>query len=70
VLAHHYTEAGQLRNAIPLWQKAGELAFARLGLSESISHLTKGLEALFNLPPTTERDVAEVTIPRQSRGPS
>src|SRR5574341_934746 len=24
VLAHHYTQAGQPRSAIPLWQKAGE----------------------------------------------
>jgi hypothetical protein len=25
VLAHHYTQAGELRTAIPLWQRAGVL---------------------------------------------
>ena len=50
VLAHHYTAAGQLSAAIPLWQKAGELALKRMALTEAISHLNQGLELVATLP--------------------
>jgi tetratricopeptide (TPR) repeat protein len=62
LLAHHDTQAGQLQRAIPLWQKAGELALGRMALGESISHLNKGLELVAALPDARERDVAELAL--------
>ena len=62
VLARHYTEANQLRSAIPLWQKAGDLALARFALTESISHLNKGLELVASLPESAERDASELAL--------
>jgi class 3 adenylate cyclase/predicted negative regulator of RcsB-dependent stress response len=62
VLAHHYTQAGQPRSAIPLWQKAGELALARMALTESISHLNRGLDLVATLPASAERDASELAL--------
>src|SRR5262245_63526076 len=55
LLAHHYTEAGLIAQAIPYWQRAGERAVQRSANIEAISHLTKGLELLKTLPDTPER---------------
>jgi predicted ATPase len=46
LLAHHYTEAGMLAQAIPYWQRAGQRALERSANLEAIGHLTKGLEVL------------------------
>ena len=46
LLAHHYTEAGLLAQAIPYWQRAGQRAIERSAHVEAIGHLTKGLEVL------------------------
>jgi class 3 adenylate cyclase/tetratricopeptide (TPR) repeat protein len=62
VLAHHNTQAGRHLSAIPLWQKAGELALARLALPETISHLNKGLELITALPGSAERDGHELAL--------
>lgn len=62
VLARHYTQGGQLPSAIPLWQKAGEVALARMALSESISHLKEGLALLETLPKSSERDASELAL--------
>jgi predicted ATPase len=62
VLAHHVTAAGATQAAIPLWQKAGELAFAGMALTEAISHLNKGLELIDTLPASTERDRLELEV--------
>jgi len=61
-LAHHYTQAGNLGEAIPLWRKAGELALARMALQEAIAHFQKGLTLIEQLPPTSERDALELSI--------
>src|SRR5258706_8398465 len=42
LLAHHYTEADLLTQAIPYWQRAGQEAVQRSAYTEAISHLTKG----------------------------
>jgi len=52
LLAHHYTEAGVLAQAIPYWQRAGQRAVQRFAHREAIGHLTKGLELLKGLPAT------------------
>src|SRR5713101_7143279 len=55
LVAHHYTEAGLIEQAIPYWQKAGERAIQRSAHVEAIAHLTRGLELLKVLPDTPER---------------
>jgi class 3 adenylate cyclase len=46
LIAHHCTEAGLDRDAIPYWQRAGERALRRGANPEAISHLNRGLELL------------------------
>ena len=62
VLAHHYTQAGNLTAAIPLWRKAGELALARVALQEALGHFQKGLALIEQRPPSVERDGFELSI--------
>src|ERR1700721_2144655 len=62
VLAHHLTAAGLSEAAIPLWQSAGELALKRMALSEAISHFNQGLELVFSLPRSLERDASELGL--------
>jgi len=62
LLAHHYTEAGLIEQAIPYWQQAGQRAVERSANTEAISHLTKGLELLQTLPDTPERVQQELTL--------
>ena len=42
LLAHHYTEAGVMGQAIPYWQRAGQRALERSAHAEAIAHLSKG----------------------------
>ncbi len=62
LLAHHYTEAGLVAQAIPYWHKAGQKATQRSANVEAISHLTKGLELFKTLPDTPERAQQELTL--------
>jgi predicted ATPase/class 3 adenylate cyclase len=62
LLAHHYTEAGLIGQAIPYWQLAGERASQRSAYVEAVAHLTKGLELLQSLPETPERGQQELTL--------
>ena len=62
LLAHHYTEAGLIEQAIPYWQQAGQLAVARSANVEAVAHLTKGLELLKTLTETPERLSQELTL--------
>jgi TOMM system kinase/cyclase fusion protein len=55
VLAHHYTEAALMAQALPWWQQAGQRALQRSANLEAIAHLTKGLAVLATLPDTTDR---------------
>jgi predicted ATPase/class 3 adenylate cyclase len=52
LLAHHYTEAGFIAQALPYWQQAGQRALERSANVEAIAHLTKGVELLKSLPDT------------------
>ena len=60
LLAHHYTGADGLAQAVPYWQRAGQRAIERSAHVEAISHLTKGLELLTTLPDTAERTQHEL----------
>src|SRR5262245_53312626 len=62
LLAHHYTEAGLIKPAIPYWQQAGERASQRSAYVEAANHLMKGLEVLKALPNTPERIRQELTL--------
>ncbi|MBI3245444.1 MAG: AAA family ATPase [Deltaproteobacteria bacterium] len=62
LLAHHYTEAGLIAQAIPYWQKAGQRAVERSAYQEAINHLTTGLAVLKPLPDTSERARQELTF--------
>ncbi|HEV8713122.1 MAG TPA: adenylate/guanylate cyclase domain-containing protein [Candidatus Binatia bacterium] len=62
LLAHHYTEASLIAQAIPYWQRAGERAVQGSASAEAISHLTKGLELLKVLPETLERNEQELSL--------
>jgi len=50
LLAHHYTEAGLIEQAVGYWQKAGQSAVERSAHVEAINHLRTGLEMLPTLP--------------------
>ncbi len=62
LIAHHYTEAGLIAQAIPYWQRAGQRAVQRSDHREAINHLTKGLELLKPLPDTSERTQQELIL--------
>src|SRR5262249_40196757 len=62
LLAHHYTEAGLIEQALPYWLQAGERASQRSAYVEALSHLTRGLEVLKALPDTPERVQHELTL--------
>jgi predicted ATPase len=62
LLAHHYTEAGLMAQAVPYWQRAGQRALERSANLEAVAHLRKGLEALATLPDTPERTQHELDL--------
>jgi tetratricopeptide (TPR) repeat protein len=62
LLAHHYTEANLIEQAIPYWQRAGQRATQRSANVEAIAHLSKGLELLKILPDTPERAQQELAL--------
>jgi TOMM system kinase/cyclase fusion protein len=62
LLAHHYTEAGRIEEAVGYWQRAGQRAVERSANLEAVAHLTKGLELLASLPDTPERAQQELVM--------
>ncbi len=50
LLAHHYTEAGDVKQAIHYWRQAGLLAGLRSANEEAVSHLNQALKLLRSLP--------------------
>ena len=62
LLAHHYTEAGRITDAIPYWQRAGERAVQRSANAEAIGHFTKAIEVLKTLPGNPDRDQQELLV--------
>src|SRR5262245_28365449 len=62
LLAHHYTEAGVLAQAIPYWQQAGQRALQRSATVEAIEHLTRGLDILKTLPESPEHAQRELEL--------
>jgi hypothetical protein len=62
LLAYHFTRAGNLVTAIPLWREAGMLALRRVALQEAVGHFQKGLTLIEQQPPSPERDSLELWI--------
>jgi class 3 adenylate cyclase/predicted ATPase len=62
LLAHHYTEAGLIEQAAPLWQKAGERALDRTALREALSHLETALGLIVQLPKSDSTDRFELDV--------
>ena len=62
ILAHHYTKAGLTEAAVIHWQKAGQRAMERSANIEAVSHLTKGIDLLGQLPSTAERIQQELDL--------
>ena len=62
VLAHHYTEAGLLEQAIPLWQRAGDRALRQSAHVEATSQLETALTLLAKQAERPERDQLEIAL--------
>jgi class 3 adenylate cyclase/predicted ATPase len=62
LVAHHYTEASLVEQAIFYWQRAGQRASERSAYVEAIGHLTKGLEVLQALSDIHERAQQELDL--------
>jgi class 3 adenylate cyclase/predicted ATPase len=62
LLAHHYTEAGLITQAIVYWQRAGQLAQVNSAYVEALNYLRIGLGLLQTLPDTPERMQRELSL--------
>ncbi len=62
LVAHHYTEARLVQQALPYWLKAGQVAAERSAHAEAIGLLSTGLDLLRDLPETAERDRWELAF--------
>ena len=62
LLAHHYTEAGFIEEAIPYWQRAGENAARRSANLEAANHVSTALKLLHSLPNTPDHLQQELDL--------
>ena len=62
LLAHHYTEAGLISQAIPYWSEAGQKASQRFANAEAVNHLTRGLEQLKTIADSHARAQQELVL--------
>jgi class 3 adenylate cyclase/predicted ATPase len=69
LLAHHYTEAGLIQQAVPYWQAAADRALRGHANQEAANHATRGLELLATLPDTPQRAERELRM-QQILGPA
>ena len=54
LLAHHYTEAGSIEQAVNYWGKAGRQSAARSAMIEAAAQVRRGLLLLSDLPDSRE----------------
>ena len=69
LLAHHYTEAGRVPDAIEYWLRAGLRAAEHSANQEAVGHLRSGLEVCGTLPESTERARQELALLQALSGP-
>ena len=62
LVAHHYTEGAEPRQAVEYWQKAGERARGLSANLEALAYFTKGIETLEKLPDNDERAHRELAL--------
>jgi len=62
LVAHHYTAATLIEQAIPYWQQAGQRASQRSANVEAIAHLNNGLALLKTLPDSPEHARQELAL--------
>jgi DNA-binding NtrC family response regulator/predicted ATPase len=62
LIAHHYTEAGLVAEAVVYWQRAGQRAVERSASAEALAHLRRGLGLLETLPDTPGRAERELAL--------
>lgn len=62
VLAQHYTLANRPEEAVTHWQSAGRRAIEQSALSEALTHLSKALGLVSDLPKSRERDLREIDL--------
>lgn len=55
LLAHHYTAAGLLPEAVEAWYQSGQRADRRAAHAEAVAHFSAALDILPTLPETSER---------------
>ena len=60
LLAHHYTEAGEQPQAIPIWLRAGQQASQKNAMAEAIAHLEKGISLLPHVENEEDRNNLEL----------
>lgn len=62
LLAHHYTEAGDLGEALKNWLIAGHMALEHSANLEAINHLGEGLKVLEKLPESEQKQTSELAL--------
>lgn len=62
LLAQHYSAAGEIEAAITLWAQAAQQASNQSANAEAITHFTKALEFIQQLPETPGRIHQELTL--------
>jgi len=62
LIAHHYTQAGEVKAAIDYWVKAGRQAGERFAFVEATTHLQIALKLLSQVPASPQRDELELQL--------
>jgi tetratricopeptide (TPR) repeat protein len=62
ILAYHWTEAGNARQAVGYWLEAGRRAAARSANHEAVAHLSRGTEMVASLPEGAEAMHLELAL--------
>ena len=69
LLAHHFTEAGLVEQAIPNWLRATQRATARSANLEALGHISRGLSLVAKMPASHIRDHLELELQVASSTP-
>jgi class 3 adenylate cyclase/predicted ATPase len=62
LLAHHWTQAGDIERAVAGWLAAGERASERSEYNEAVGHLRKGFDLVADLPDPVQRRDRELAL--------
>jgi class 3 adenylate cyclase len=62
LLAHHWSEAGEIDNAVQAWAKSAKSAAARYAYKESADAFERALVTLATVPETADRDARELQL--------